>query len=210
LPIQYEVIAMYRPFAVVVAAAVFASAAFAQTAPNPDPAAVQAGTYSLETTHARVLFAVSHMGFSTWYGDFTGATGTLTLDPKKPAAASLSVTIPVASVTTTNAVLDGELKSPDWFDAAKFPVISFTSTKVTVTGPTTARVAGNLTFHGVTRPVELEATFKASGANPMSKAFTIGFDVKGLLKRSEFGVTKYVPLIGDDVTLIISAPFEKK
>jgi polyisoprenoid-binding protein YceI len=199
---------MYRS-AAVFAFAAFATLASAQGA-DSDPAKVQAGTYTLETNHARVLFAVSHMGFSTWYGDFTGATGTLTLDPKNPATAALSVTIPVASVTTTNAKLDDELKSADWFDAAKFPTISFTTTKVAVTSPTTARVTGNLTFHGVTKPVELDATYKASGTNPMSKAFTIGFEVKGSLKRSDFGVTKYVPLIGDDVTLIISAPFEKK
>lgn len=189
--------------------AVLAPMASAQVA-SADPAAVQAGTYSLETSHARVVFAVSHMGFSTWYGDFSGATGTLTLDPKNPAAAKLAVTIPVASVTTTNAVLDGELKAPDWFDAAKFPTITFTSTKVVPTGPASAKVTGDLTFHGVTKPVTLDATFKASGTNPMSKAFTIGFEVKGALKRSDFGVSKYVPLIGDDVDLTISAPFEKK
>lgn len=189
---------------------VAALAAPIQAQTSSDPAAVLAGSYALETNHARVLFAVNHMGFSTWYGDFSGATGSLSLDPKKPAAAALSVTIPVASVTTTNGVLDGELKSADWFDAAKFPTISFTSTKVTVTSPTTARVTGNLTFHGVTKPVALEASFKASGTNPMSKAVTIGFEVKGHLKRSDFGVTKYVPLVGDDVDLIISAPFEKK
>ena len=189
-------------------AVVLAPVAFAQA--NSDPAAVQAGTYALETSHARVLFATSHMGFSTWYGDFSGATGSLTLDPKKPATAALDVSIPVASVSTTNTKLDGELKSADWFDAAKFPTISFKSAKVAPTGPTTALVTGDLTFHGVTKPVTLEATFKASGANPMSKAFTIGFEVKGKLKRSDFGVATYVPLIGDEVELIISAPFEKK
>lgn len=199
---------MLRTAAVFALLVAFASPALAEV--STDPVAVKAGTYALETSHARVLFAVDHMGFSTWYGDFSGATGTLTLDPTAPAAASLSVTIPVGSVTTTNATLDGELKSPDWFDAAKFPTISFTSTKVTLTSATTARVTGNLTFHGVTKPVELDATFKASGTNPMSKAFTIGFEVKGKLKRSDFGVSKYVPLVGDDIDLIISAPFEKK
>ncbi len=190
-------------------AILLAPSALAQ-ASSSDPAAVLPGTYALETNHARILFATSHMGFSTWYGDFSGATGSLTLDPKKPAASVLEVSIPVASVSTTNAKLDGELKSPAWFDAAKFPIISFKSTKVTPTGASTALVTGDLTFHGVTRPVTLEATFKASGANPMSKAFTIGFEVKGALKRSDFGVATYVPLIGDEVELIISAPFEKK
>ena len=194
----------------VLAFAAFAAAAAAQSVANPDPAAVQAGSYGLETNHARVVFSVSHMGFSTWYGDFSGATGTLTLDPKNVAAAKLAVTIPVASVSTTNSVLDGELKSADWFDAAKFPSISFTSTKVTQTGPTSALVAGTVTFHGVSKPIVLQVQFNAAGVNPLSKAYTVGFEVKGTLKRSDFGVTKYVPLIGDDVTLAISAPFEKK
>jgi polyisoprenoid-binding protein YceI len=175
-----------------------------------DPAAVQAGSYSLETRHARILFAVSHMGLSTWYGDFSGATGSLILDPKNPAAAALDVSIPVASVSTTNTILDGELKSPVWFDATQFPSITFKSTKVTVTGPDTAKVTGDLTFHGVTKSVTLEATFKAAAPNPMTKAFTVGFEVKGALKRSDYGVKTYVPVIGDDVDLTISAPFELK
>ncbi|OXE36227.1 MAG: polyisoprenoid-binding protein [Phenylobacterium zucineum] len=177
---------------------------------SKDPAAVQAGTYTLETSHARVVFSVSHMGFSTWYGDFSGATGTLTLDPKALAEAKLDVSIPVASVTTTNAVLDGELKSPAWFDAAQFPTITFHSTKVELTSPTTAKVTGDLTFHGVTKPTTLDVSFKGTGPNPMSKKITLGFDATGALKRSDFGQKTYVPIIGDDVSLQISAPFEKK
>jgi len=184
-------------------------AAIGQTAPA-DPASVQAGAYALETHHARVVFSIDHMGFSTWYGDLPGATGSLVLDPKTPSASRLEVTIPTAGVSTTNPVLDGELKSPDWFDAAKYPSITFRSTAVTQTGKTTAKVTGDLTFHGVTKPVTLDVTFHGAGSNPMSKAYTVGFDAKGSLKRSDFGVTKYVPLIGDTVDLTISAPFEKK
>jgi polyisoprenoid-binding protein YceI len=196
--------------AALVAALAAGAAVHAQAVANTDPAVVQAGAYSLETSHARVVFATSHMGFSTWYGDFAGATGSLTLDPKNPAASALQVSIPTANVTTTNAKLDEELKSAAWFDAAQYPAITFKSTKVEVTSPTTAQVTGDLTFHGVTKPVTLDATFKASGVNPLSKAYTVGFEVKGKLKRSEFGVKTYVPLIGDDVDLTISAPFEKK
>lgn len=199
-----------RPAVVAFAAQLFFVCASAQSVPSPDPSSVQAGRYALDPQHARVLFSTSHMGFSTWYGGFYGVTGSLSIDPKNPAAASLTVSIPVASVSTENATLDGELKSADWFDAAKFPTITFKSTKVTVTGPTTALVAGDVTFHGVTKPITLDATYKASGVNPMKKVFTIGFEVKGALKRSDFAVTKYVPLIGDEVNLIISAPFEKQ
>lgn len=175
-----------------------------------DPASVQAGTYALESSHARVAFAVDHMGLSTWYGDFTGAKGSLTLDPKNVAGSKLDITIPTGSISTTNATLDGELKDPSWFDAAKYPTITFRSTSVAATGADSAKVTGDLTFHGVTKPVTLDVKFHGAGANPMSKAYTVGFDATGSLKRSDFGVTKYVPLIGDKVDLFISAPFEKK
>jgi polyisoprenoid-binding protein YceI len=171
---------------------------------------VQAGTYSVEPNHTRVVFSVNHMGFSTWYGDFTGAKGSLTLNPKAPASSKVEVTLPTASVSTTNTTLDGELKSADWLDAGKYPTITFTSTKVRPTGADTAKVTGDLTLHGVTRPVTLDVKFHGAGANPMSKAYTVGFDAHGSLKRSEFGVTKYLPLIGDEVEITISAPFEKK
>ncbi len=200
----------FKTTAIAATAALAAATAAAAQGASTDPMSVAAGTYAVEPVHTRVLFAVSHMGFSTWYGDFTGVSGSLTLDPKNAAADQLDVSIPVNSVTTTNAKLDEELKSADWFDATTYPTITFHSTKVTETGPGTADVVGDLTFHGVTKPVVLHATFKGSGVNMMTKGFTAGFDVTGALKRSDFGVGKYVPLIGDDVTLIISAPFEKK
>lgn len=184
-------------------------AAQAQSPASTNPAAVQPGVYKVEPSHTRVLFAVSHMGFSTWYGDFTGASGQLKLDPAHPAASQLEVTVPTASVATTNATLDGELKSGDWFDAAKYPTISFKSRKVIVTSPGHAKVEGDLTLHGVTKPVTLDAKFNGAGVNPLDKAYTVGFEVSGAVKRSDFGVTKYVPLIGDEVKLIISAAFEK-
>lgn len=203
---------MTKPFALAAfaGAALISIAAPALAQVSTDPGSVQAGTYALEPSHARVVFSVSHMGFSTWYGDFARPTGSLTIDPKNPGAAKLDVTIPVASVTTTNTTLDAELKSAAWFDATTYPTISFHSTSVSPTGANTAKVTGDLTFHGVTKPVMLDVTFKGSGTNMMSKAFTIGFDAKGALKRSDFGVKTYVPMIGDEVDLLISAPFEKK
>jgi polyisoprenoid-binding protein YceI len=187
-----------------------AAGPLAQAQVTTSPAAVQAGTYGVEPSHTRVLFSVNHLGFTTWYGDFTKPTGTLTLDPKDPARSHIDVSVPTASIATTNTVLDGELKGADWFDAAKFPAITFKSTKVTVTSPGHAQVQGDLTLHGVTKPVTLAATFNGAGANPLSKAYTTGFEVTGKIKRSDFGVTKYVPLVGDEVTLIISAAFERK
>ena len=177
---------------------------------NPDPSAVQGGTFAVEPGHTRVMFAVSHMGFSTWYGDFTQTSGSLTLDPKTPAADSLDVTVQTASVSTTNAKLDDELRDPTWFDAAKYPTIRFHSTRVSPTGPGRADVTGDFTLHGVTRPLVLHAVFNGAGANAMSKAYTVGFEGTGVIRRSDFGVTKYVPLVGDEVRITVSGAFEKK
>ncbi len=186
------------------------SSAMAQPAPpSTDPSQVPAGTYTVEPMHTRVLFSVSHMGFTTYYGEFTGVSGTLTIDPDKLGSSVLSVSIPVASISTTNAKLDEELKSPQWLDATAYPTITFKSTKITRTGADTADVTGDFTLHGVTEPVTLKVKFNAVGPNFMSHKITIGFDSTSMIKRSDFGVKTYVPLIGDDVSVIISAAFEK-
>lgn len=176
---------------------------------NTDPAAVTPGAYAVEPSHTRVQFTVSHMGFTKWYGDFTGASGSLSLDPKKVAASKVDITIPTASVSTTNGVLDKELKGADWFDVGKFPTIHFVSTKVIHITGNKATITGALTFHGVTKPVVLAASFNGAGVNPLNKQYTIGFDASTMIKRSDFGVKTDLPLIGDETTLRISAAFEK-
>jgi len=183
------------------------TAALAQTVADANPAHVKAGSFTVEPNHTRVLFSVSHMGFTTWYGNFTGVSGSLTLDPKAVAKTAFDIVIPANSVTTTNTKLDGELNSPEWFDTAKYPTIEFKSEKVVRTGKDTALVTGELTFHGVTKPETLHVSFNAAGVNPLSKQYTVGFNATGEIKRSDFNQTTYVPLIGDDVTLIISAAF---
>jgi polyisoprenoid-binding protein YceI len=178
-------------------------------ATTTNPAAVRSGTFKVEPTHTRVLFAVNHMGFTTWYGNFSDPSGTLVLHADKPNTSTLTVTVPIASVSTTNAKLDSELKEADWLNAAKFPTATFTATQIRAIGGN-ASVAGTLTLHGVTRPVVFGVKFNGAGVNPLDNAYTVGFEVRGQIKRSDFGVAKYVPLVGDDVELVISAAFERK
>ncbi|MCJ2186122.1 YceI family protein [Novosphingobium beihaiensis] len=188
---------------------VAAAPLFAQQA-DTQPAAVQAGNYAIDSSHTLVRFTVDHFGISEFYGTFPGASGTLSLDPKNLASAKLDVSVPVAKVSTTNKTLDGELAGPEWFDAAKYPVMRFVSTKVVRTGDRTADVFGNLTMHGVTHPVVLKAVFKAGAVNPLNKTYTIGFNATGVIKRTAFGVSKYAPLVSDDTTIAITAAFEKQ
>ena len=190
-------------------AAVLATQGIAQQVASTTPASVRAGTYSIEPSHTQVTFSVSHFGFTEYSGLFSGASGSLQIDPAHPATAKLEVSMPVASVQTTSAKLDGELKGDQWFDAARFPTATFASTKVTPAGSGRATIAGNLTLHGVTRPVILQARFVGAGVNPLDKSETIGFSATGTIKRSAFGVKQYVPLVGDDVTLSIAGAFTR-
>jgi polyisoprenoid-binding protein YceI len=196
------------PCALAAAAALLLAAA-PPAAVSTNPGSVPAGTYKVEPTHTRVQFTVSHLGFTDWWGDFTGVSGSLVLDPARLAASHVDIAIPVASVSTTNATLDGELRSADWFDAARYPTIRFVSNRVVRTGPAKATIYGNLTLHGVTRPVALDARFVGAGPNPMSKAFTIGFNATTTIRRSDYGVKMDVPLVGDATAIRVSAAFEK-
>ncbi|UDL96640.1 YceI family protein [Lichenihabitans sp. PAMC28606] len=197
---------MFRTVSALSLVALLSVPALAQT--KVEPAKVEAGKYNVDPNHTQVLFGVNHMGFTTYYGSFTDAAGTLDLDPAKPDASKLDVTIKTASVSVPSPKLLDELKGDQWLDATKFPDTSFKSTKVTKTGATTANVTGDLTLHGVTKPVTLAVTYVNAGTNPLSKSYTAGFEAKGKIKRSDFGVKTYVPLIGDDVDLIISGSFE--
>ncbi|KAB1073495.1 YceI family protein [Methylobacterium planeticum] len=184
--------------------------ALAQTPPTRDPAQIQAGRYAVDPGHTQVGWRVSHMGLSNYAGGFSEVSGSLELQPKDPAAAKLSVKIPVASVTTTSAKLTDELKGDQWLDAGKFPEMTFVSTKVAPAGKDRAKVTGDLTLHGVTRPVTLDVALVGAGANPLNQKYTVGFEATGTLKRSEFGVKTYVPLIGDELHLIIAGAFERQ
>ena len=175
-----------------------------------DPARVPAGMYAVEPDHTQVIFSVSHFGFTNYFGSFSNVSGSLSLTPKNPAAMSVSVSVPVSSVSTTSQKLNEKLVAADWLGAADYPAMVFRSTGVILTGENTANVTGTLTLHGVTKPLTLRATFNAAGVNILDGKETVGFSLTGSLTRSDFGVGKLVPLVGDDIQLIISAAFEKQ
>ena len=190
------------------ALALVTSSPAAAQAVTADPAAVKSGAFKLETTHTQVGFTISHLGISDFSGVLHDATGNLTLNAADPAASSLKVSVPVASLTTTSSTLDGMLKGKDWFDAAAFPTATFVSTSITRTGANTAVIDGNLTLHGVTKPIKLDARLVGSGVNIVNKAYSVGFTATGAIKRSDFGVKALLPALTDDVTLTIQAAFE--
>lgn len=197
--------------AAAISAAVPATLANAQGVPgSTSTAGIKAGSYAVDPSHTQVVAKFMHMGFNPIYIMFGEPSGSLVLDPAKLSASKVQITIPLANLRTSVDKFTEHLKSPDFFDAAKYPEINFASTSVKPTSATEADITGNLTVHGVTRPVTIKAKFTGQGANPMTKAATVGFEGSTQIKRSDFGVGNYVPLVGDDIKLKITAAFEMK
>lgn len=161
-------------------------------------------TYKLDPSHTMVLFSWSHFGYSHPTADFHLGEGTLVFDQEHPGNSSVEVTLPLAGLDTHVPALDKHLKEADFFDAAKYPVVTFKSTSVEPLGEGKFKVTGDLSVHGVTRSVVLDATLNKVGPHPMSKAQSIGFDATTSIKRSDFGIGAYVPHVGDDITIRIT------
>ncbi|WP_164156881.1 YceI family protein [Sandarakinorhabdus rubra] len=197
--------------------AILASAAVAQSPPgSPNPAAVSGGVYTADPDHTLVVWTLDHLGFTPYTGMFGDVTGTLTIDPKQPNAARVDVTIPVGKVTTASAGLTQHLLrpgkdggKPDFFGPTPANA-RFVSTKLVTSGQT-AKLTGDFTFNGVTRPVTLDVTFYGAGKTPaaMGGKENIGFRATGSIKRSDFGLGFAVPIVGDEVKLEIAAAFQK-
>ena len=160
--------------------------------------------YQIDPTHTATVFSWSHFGFSTPSANFSDIQGTINVDNAKPANSSVNVTIPLSSLNTNVKALDEHLKTADFFDAAKYPNITFKSTKVQALGKNKYKITGNLTVKDVTKPVVLDAVLNKQGIHPMTKAEAIGFNATTSFNRSAFGVGAYVPNVGDKITVNIT------
>ena len=160
--------------------------------------------YQIDPTHTATVFAWNHFGFSTPSANFSDIQGTINVDNAKPEKSSVNVTIPLASLNTNVKALDEHLKKADFFDAEKYPNITFKSTKVETTDKKNFKITGNLTIKDVTKPVVLDAVLNQQAIHPMTKLETIGFNATTTFDRSAFGVGAYVPNVGDKITVNIT------
>jgi polyisoprenoid-binding protein YceI len=184
---------MFRRFALASALALAAPAAFA-------------GTYTLDPGHTQVVFSWNHFGYSNPTAQFGKIDGTLEFDAASPTKSSVKVTIPLASVNSNVEKLDEHLQGADFFDSAKYPDAVFRSTKVEKgAGENHLKVTGDLSLHGVTKPIVLDVTVNKVGEHPMRKAPAAGFDATATIKRSDFGISTYVPMVSDDIKLHITS-----
>lgn len=184
-----------RALKYLVLASLIGAAVSAQAAP---------ATYKLDPGHTMVLFTWNHFGYSNPTADLGLGEGTLVFDEQHPAQSSVQVTLPLANLDTHVPDLDKHLKEADFFDADKFPTVTFKSTQVQPLGGHKFKVTGDLTVHGVTKPVVLDATLNKVGPHPMMKVQSIGFDATATIKRSDFGMGAYVPSVSDEIKIRIT------
>lgn len=172
------------------------------------------GIYKLDPNHASLTWKVSHLGLSNYTARFTSFDADILLTPMKLEKSKVRATIDVSSLETDYPTpekkdFDKELTTnAGWFNAPQFPEIKFMSNKVEITGDNTGKITGDLTFLGVTKPITLDVTFnKALGNHPFVNKPALGFSATASLNRSDFGMKRYLPQIGDKVDIIIEAEF---
>ena len=160
--------------------------------------------YKIDPTHTATVFSWNHLGFSTPSANFTDIQGVIKVDNTQPANSSVEVAIPLSSINSSVAALDKEFQAEAWFNAAKYPNISFKSTKVETKDKKHFKITGDLTVKGITKPVVLDAVLNGQGEHPMLKVPAIGFNATTSFNRSDFGLGSYVPMVGDKITVNIT------
>lgn len=182
---------------------------------QPGKTEAPAGAYALDKAHTSLIFRVSHLGFSNYTARFAKVDGKLNFDPANPAAMTVEAAIDPTSLDISDPPkgFHDDLTGKAWLDAKAFPAITFKSTKVELTGANTADVTGDLSLHGITRPVKLAVTFNGGYAANAFDGARIGFSAKGAFKRSDFGIGYGVPApgtnmgVGDQVNVAIETEF---
>lgn len=166
--------------------------------------------YTLENPHTQIAFSVSHLGFSHSYGKFLDYDGRIEFDRAAPENSKVEVTVQTASVDMGHEKWEDHLKNADFFNVEEFPTMTFKSTGIEVTGDDTAKITGDLTILGVTKPVVLDTTFNKAGKHPFGDKYMAGFSAVAEIKRSDFGMGYGLPNVGDEVKIYIEVEAERE
>ena len=173
-----------------------------------DTSAIRSGHYVLDPAHGSVHFRVDHMGYSTYIARFNDIDAQFDFDKTRPERSTLIVSIRADSIDSNNKKMDELLAGHEFLDAKRYPDIVFRADGVTILDERSGTIEGTLTFHGVTRPQSLQLTFRGGARNFLTGKYTLGFSASTSLRRSDFNMGAYVPLVGDKVTIEIEAEFQ--
>ena len=182
----------------IAATLVLASCSTLTPIPKTDAsAAFTTGDYTLDKTHAALLVRISHFGVSSYVGRFNDFDATLSFDADNPTAAKLRAVVQTASLDVNNESFAKKLIGEEWLDSGAHPKALFVLDSVSVTGGNTGKASGQLTLRGITQPVTFDVEFLAGLTNPLTRKYTVGFEARGEIKRSDYGIDKYLSIAGD-------------
>lgn len=167
------------------------------------PAKAQIELYDFDKAHTQILFFVDHLGFSTSQGEFHEYDGMFTFNRSEPEKSSVEVSINTNSIDMDDEKWNAHMKNEDFFHVEKFPAMTFKSTKIVLTDDDEAELIGDLTILGVTKSVTLDVEFNKAGKHPFNGKYVAGFSAETEIKRSDFGMKYGLPLIGDEVEIMI-------
>lgn len=166
--------------------------------------------FELDKAHTQILFFVDHLGFSTSQGEFHDYDATFEFNQTEPEKSKIDVVIQTSSIDMDDEKWNDHLKNPDFFDVEKFPTMTFKSTKIEKTGENTGLLHGDLTILETTKPVTLDVVFNKADIHPFSKKFTAGFSATTKIKRSDYNMNYGLPMIGDEVDIMIELEANRK
>ncbi|TCV89014.1 YceI family protein [Sulfurirhabdus autotrophica] len=164
--------------------------------------------YKIDPRHTFPSFEINHLGYSIQRGRFNHTSGNVELDTAAKQG-KIDITIDATSISTGLPDLEKHLQGEDFFDTEKYPTITFTSTKLKFDGDKLVGAEGNFTMHGVTKPVSLQIDHFKCAPNPMTKVPTCGANATTTIKRTDFGISKYAPALGDEVKIAIQVEANK-
>ena len=199
---------MFRTPLTALALGVLIAGSAAADAVSRDPAKVPAGTYELDRRHASLMVKVRHMGFSSYTMRFNRLSGSFVYDPAAWQGTKVTITVDPKSIDTEESSFNRTVAG--YFEPEKYPVITFTSTGLEMTGEGEGKLTGDLFLHGVTKPVTLDVTFNGVGPGLLGAGTRTGFSGSGRIKRSDFGITGGRPFAADMVDLQFEVEFVKK
>ncbi len=175
-----------------------------------DTSAIPSGRYVLDPAHGSVHFKVDHMGYSMYVARFNEVEATFRFDQARPGESRLTVVIATSSVDTGNGRMDDLIQGPEFLHSKRFSQLRFEAGGIALVDDRTGVIDGTLTLHGVTRQLPLYVTFNGGARNLLTGKYTLGFSATATLRRSDFNMNAYIPLVGDEVTIEIEAEFQKR
>ncbi|MFT6907784.1 MAG: polyisoprenoid-binding protein YceI [Glaciecola sp.] len=170
---------------------------------------IKAGEYKLDKDHAALLFKINHMGFSSYVGRFNEFNVSLNFDPKNIENSSVQAVIDMRSIDVNNPEFAATLIGNSWLDTLSFPQAIFRSVSIQKIDGEKVRIEGKLTFLGITKTVLMTAKLNGAANNPLTRMYTLGFTANMRFKRSDFGLKKFIPIVGDEVEIEIQSEFQR-